>query len=524
MKNNLSQLSKQARFAVQQRDWRNVAMFAQMILKQNKKDPEGYFLAGLVEKASKNAERAVVAFNKTLSLDSLRYDAAVELAYQYILLLDHGKAFELLVSHEHLLGNSPLYLDMAARVFSNLGLHERAFTLFKKANQLQPGLDMFRANLAGCSVLLGKVQEAKAIYQSLLSKYPQHQQNHYELSKLEKAIDPSHVDQMKNILKVNKLPPEKNIFLYYAIGKELEDLGRWQESFHYYKQAGSTILAAANYDVCDDIKVIEQVIKVCDSDWLSGYTQRKESNTSEKSPIFIVGLPRTGTTLTERIVASHSQVESADETFFMQMAIRHACGVGGISDIDEVLIDKASKVDISSIRQKYMDSVDYRLTDSPMFIDKFPTNFLYLGFIAKAFPEARIIYLKRNPMDACFAMFKQSFFKFAYSLEDLGKYYVAHSKLLNHWRNVIGDRLIEVSYEALVSNQESQTRDLLDKLALEFEMSCMNFEQNKAASATASTLQVREKVHTRSVNKWKKYAAELEPLKKHLSSAGVNID
>jgi hypothetical protein len=127
-------------------------------------------------------------------------------------------------------------------------------------------------------------------------------------------------------------------------------------------------------------------------------------------------------------------------------------------------------------------------------------------------------------MDACFAMFKQSFFKFAYSLEDLGKYYVAHSKLLNHWRKVIGDRLIEVSYEALVNNQESQTRDLLDKLGLEFEMSCMNFEQNKAASATASTLQVREKVHTRSVNKWKKYAAELEPLKKHLSSAGVNID
>jgi len=522
MQNNLLKLSQQARIAVQHRDWTSVDMLAQKIQKLYSKDPEGYFLGGLVEKSSGRFESAAVAFSKSLTLDSRRYDAAVELANQYLIMLRHNEAFELLCQHELQLSNSPLYLDMAARVFSGLGLHSRAWSLFQKANQLQPGVDMFRANLAACSVLLGKVKEAKTIYKSLLTKYPHHQQNHYELSKLEKAIDATHVEQMQKILELTSLPPEKNIFMYYAIGKELEDLGRWKESFHYYKLAGDAVLSVANYNVNDDIRVIEQIIKTCDADWLSTERIPRSSEKQAKTPIFIVGLPRTGTTLTERIISSHSQVESADETFFMQMAIRHASGTGGITDINEEIIENASQTDIHNIHQKYMDSVSYRLTDRPMFIDKYPYNFLYLGFIAKAFPDAHIIYLRRNPMDACFAMFKQSFFKFAYSLEDLGHYYVAQDRLRTHWQTVLGNRLIEVDYESMVADQEGQTRKILDKLGLEFEQACIDFEQNPASSASASTLQVREKVHSRSIHKWKYFADELQPLKKHLDAAGIN--
>ncbi len=524
MQDNLTQLSQQARLAVQRRDWASVAMLARKIQKQNKKDPEGYFLAGLVEKASAHPKRSSAYFSHALKLDSRRYDAAIELANQYLMLLRHGEAFELLCRYEQQLGNSPLYLDMAARVFSGLGLHARAWPLFQQANQLQPDLDMFRANLAACGVLLGKANEAKAIYRSLLEKYPLHQQNHYELSKLERAKDPAHIEQMQEILATTGLPPEKNIFIYYALGKELEDLGRWHESFHYYQLAGDAVLKVADYDVADDIGVIDRIIKVCNADWLTTGAKSETSAKSVKTPIFIVGLPRTGTTLVERIVSSHSQVESADETFFMQMAIRHASGAGGIGDVNVVIIEKAAKKDIRHIAQKYMASVKYRLSDRPMFIDKYPYNFLYLGFIAKAFPDARIIYLRRNPMDACFAMYKQSFFKFAYSLEDLSRYYVAQDRLRRHWQALLGERLIEVDYEALVTDQESQTRTLLDKLGLKFEQACLEFQHNPAASASASTLQVREKVHTRSVNKWKKFAEELQPLKQHLESTGISTD
>ena len=188
------------------------------------------------------------------------------------------------------------------------------------------------------------------------------------------------------------------------------------------------------------------------------------------------------------------------------------------------IIEAAAKKNIGIIARGYMSAVDYRLTDKPIFIDKLPENFLYLGFIAKAFPDAHIIHLKRNPLDSCFAMYKQSFFKFAYTLESLGKYYVAYNRLRCYWEKVLKDRVIEVVYEELVSDQEGQIRSLLDKLGLDFEQACLDFDQNTAPSATASAVQVREKAHTRSVKKWKRFASELQPLQRYLENAGISMD
>jgi len=126
-------------------------------------------------------------------------------------------------------------------------------------------------------------------------------------------------------------------------------------------------------------------------------------------------------------------------------------------------------------------------------------------------------------MDACFAMYKQSFFRYAYTLDDLGRYYVAYNHLLNHWRETLGDRLIEVEYELLVADQEGPTRELLEKLGLDFEEACLNFDQNVTASNTASTVQIREKIHTRSVNRWKQFAEHLQPLKSYLEDAGIEV-
>ena len=523
MQQNLAQLSQQARMAVQRRDWASVAMLAHQIVQLNPNEPEGHFLNGLVAKARGATQDALAAFSKALDLDSNRYDAAIEKANQLLIALRHGEACELLEKHEGQLVNSPLYLDMAGRLYTTLGLHAKAWPLYEKANQLQPGVDMLQVNLAACGVLLGKVNESKSIYLSLVKKYPQHQRNHYELSKLEKATDAAHVEQMEQILKTTQQSHDKNIFLYYALAKELEDLGRWQESFHYYKLAGDSVSKVAQYHVEDDIKMIEQIIAGCSEDWIKDPNCEITVSNESKTPIFIVGLPRTGTTLTERIISSHSQVESADETFFMQMAIRKAAGVGGIEDVNEAIIGAAINGDIEQLGQTYMDAVAYRLADKKMFIDGFPFNFLYLGFIAKALPQAKIIYLKRNPMDACFAMYKQSFFKFAYSLEDLGRYYVAQNKLREHWQKVLGDRLIELDYEQLVAQPEAETRRLLNGLGLDFEQACMDFDKNPTASSTASTLQVREKVHTRSVNKWKKFEEGLTSLKNYLEQSGIEI-
>jgi tetratricopeptide (TPR) repeat protein len=527
MKVNPEQISVIARRAVQTRDWATVSACAGEILKQDKNHPEGYFLSGLAEKAAGRSKKATAAFSKAISLDAGRYDAAIELANQYLISLRHGDALGLLQQYESRLGNSPLYLDMAANTYSRLGMHARAWPLYKTANELQPGIDVFQANLAACAVYLGKIEEAKAIYCSLLERHPNHQKNHYELSRLERAKDSSHVDQMQKILETSRLAAEKNVFMYYAIGKELEDLERWQEAFHYYKLAGDAVTSVtktAGYDIRTEIELIDKIIEVCNSDWLAAGSGKTTPDKPRKTPVFVVGLPRTGTTLTERIISSHSQVESADETFFMQLMIRRVSGIESRENMNPAIIEAAAKKDIRRIAKGYLNAVDYRLSDRPVFIDKLPENFLYLGFIAKAFPDAKMIHLRRNPMDSCFALYKQSFFKFAYTLENLGRYYVAYDRLRSHWEEVLGNRLIEVEYESLVADHEGQTRILLDKLGLDFEQACLDFDQNKTPSATASSVQVREKAHTRSVNKWKKFERQLQPLKDHLEEAGVSIE
>jgi tetratricopeptide (TPR) repeat protein len=480
-----------------------------------------------VEKATSRPKQASRAFLKALNCDARRYDAAVELADQHLLALRHWAALELLKKYEPLLGNSPLYLDRAARIYTRMGLHARAWPLYQKASAKQPDADQLAANLAASSVLLGKIDLARSIYQDLLRKHPGHQRNHYELSRLSTASDDSHIRQMKSVLDTAGLPASQNIFIYYAIAKELEDLGHWEEAFEFYKRGGdaaAAVASTAGYQVKSDIAVIDRIIEVCDSEWMEDRSSAPEKPAAQARPVFIVGLPRTGTTLTERIISSHSQVESADETFFMQTAIRRISGLSGAQDIIPEMIDAAAKKDIRLVAKTYREAVAYRLEGLPLFIDKYPFNFLFLGFIAKAFPDAYIVHLRRNPMDACFAMFKQSFFKFAYTLEDLASYYSAYDRLRRHWEQVLGDRVIEVEYESLVSDPETQTRRLLKQLGLEFEPACLEFYENEAPSATASAVQIRETVHTRSVEKWKHWASQLQSLRTNLERSGISID
>jgi len=527
MNEDQSVFSVMARQAVQKRDWPAVSNCARELLKQNTDSPEGHFLTGLVEKAAERPARASAAFATALDSDAGRYDAAIELANQHCIARRNSEAAALLARYEGMLDNSPMYLDMAGTVYSDIGMPELAWPLYRRANELQPGVDLFQANLASCGVFLGKIDEAKEIYRQLLKKHPAHQRNHYYLSRLEKAGDETHVRQMVEMLHSLNLPPDQNVFLYYAIGKELEDLERWDEAFRYFKMAGDAVASVANYDVDADVQIIDKLIETCSADWLSRGTHSVSTGAMERTPLFIVGLPRTGTTLTERIVASHSQVRSVGETQFLQMVLRRESGVKSVEKMTTDMIEAVAAKDMSLIAGGYMDAVNYKLGHEPIFIDKLPFNFLYLGFIAKAFPDAKIIHLKRNAMDACFAMYKQVFtwaYKFSYTLKGLCKYYVAYDRLRNHWSEVFADRLIEVEYESLVADQELQTRRLLDRLGLEFEESCLRFDENKAAATTASSVQVRQKVHTGSVNKWKRFEKQLEPLRRCLENAGISIE
>ena len=492
-----------------------------MELKRRAPDnPEGPFLLGLAQKAAGRARAAADYFRAALVLDKSRYDAAIELAWQCVLLNRFAEADDLLERFEPRLGNSPVYLDLAGQAYTRLGRYESAWALFEKALALQPNVEPIEVNKAACAVYLGKTDEAQAIYRKLLRKHPSHQRFHYELSQLARAKDDRHVKQMLSVLRKADADPARNIFLYYALGKELEDLGRWDQSFEYYRKGGDAARSTMDYDVSADVATIDRIVEVCSAEWLAG---PPAGEVDDRTPIFVVGLPRTGTTLTERILSSHSQVESIGETQVLHMLLRRASGIESSGELTPDVIDAAARTPMRDIAKGYMDAVRYRLGDAPYFIDKLPENVLHLGFIARAWPQARLVHLRRHPMDACFAMYKQSYFRFAYNLDDLADYYLAYDRLSAHWRKVLGGRVIELEYERLVAEPETETRGLLEALGLDFEAACLDFDRNVAPVATASSVQVREKAHTRSVGKWKRFERHLEPLRQRLEAGGVTL-
>ena len=505
-------------------DWATVHLCANGILNRDANEPEGYFFLGLIEKASGHPKKAIEAFEKVIELDASRYDAAVELAGQYSISRRNGEVAALLGRYETKLGSSPRYLDMAGTVYSEVGLPDKAWPLYQKANELQPDVALLKSNLASCAVYVGELDVAKKAYRELVAINPTHQRNHYHLSRVERAKDTKHIEQMERLLAETNLSPDKNIFLYFALGKEYEDLEMWDQAFSYFEKACNAVTSIANYSVADDLAIVDTIIRTCNADWLN---QGPRPPAGDKTPLFIVGLPRTGTTLTERIVASHSRVASVGETEFVQMVMRRESGVPGHEKMTPEMIKAVASKSAALIADGYLNAVRYRLCDEPVFIDKLPFNVLYLGFIAKAWPEKPIILQKRGAMDTCFSMYKQVFtwaYKYSYSLETLGEYYIAYERLCQHWRETLGDRLIEVQYESMVADQESQTRILLDRLALPFEEACLSFEKNAAPSTTASSVQVRQKVHDGSVERWRRYARQLQPLRDRLESAGIVVE
>jgi tetratricopeptide (TPR) repeat protein len=519
-----NRLSEIGRMAAQKNDWGTVFKCAQDLIGNNKLNPEGFFFLGLAEKVARQPMKSIPAFEQCLALDGSRFDAGIELASQYHMLLRNDKAIGLLEKYKDMLVDSPLYLDIAGTLYNTMGQPLKAVPLFEMAVKLQPKVAFFMTHLAAAYVFIGKTEEAKEIYKNLLLKNPNHQRNHFYLSRLETATNSDHVDQMKAILKQENKLESKNVFINYALGKELEDLENWDEAFDYYAKAGSGVKAVLNYRIEQDEALIEQIICSCDESWYQSKTALTKKRSSYKKPIFLVGLPGTGTTLAEQLLAGHSKIESVGETQYFELVLRMSSGINSPGEMTPEMISSLVDFDLNELGRRYLDKAKYLWGDKEYFIDKLPHNYLHLGFFAAAFPDSPIIWVKRNTMDACLAMFKQLFtgvYEFTYDFDDLSRYYVMYDKLYQHWKSVLGDRLIEIEYEDLVTDIEAELSAALGKMSLEYEAQCIDFNKNVRASSNANSVQIREEIHSSSVMKWKHFAEHLEPLKQKLEAAGI---
>ena len=412
-----------------------------------------------------------------------------------------------------------------ALLLTQLERREQAVQLYQKAISLKPGQAQHYYNIACLQRSLGDIDAAEQNFNQSISLNPVDFEAYKIRSELRtQTRDNNHVDSLEQILNKGFVDKRAKSQICYALAKELEDLGEAERSFHYLKMGADTRRSYMQYDIQRDLATVSSIRQTYRPKLFDGRIEG-DSNTEA---IFILGLPRTGTTLVERILSSHSDVFAAGElsNFAIQMMNLVRTGSRQQKSERDELVKSSAAIDFKKLGQAYIESTRPFTGQTPRFIDKLPLNYLYVGLIHLALPNARIINLKRHPMDTCYAIYKQLFldaYPFSYNLEELGQYYVAYHRLIEHWHKVIPGVVHTIKYEKLVTDVERESRSLLEFCGLDWQKQCLQFYQSKEASTTASTVQVRQPVYRSSVGKWRQYHEQLTPLIKVLDDAGIPL-
>ena len=306
--------------------------------------------------------------------------------------------------------------------------------------------------------------------------------------------------------------------LQYALFKELDDLGETGPAWRALEAGMRARRAQVGFDPAAEAELFEAL-----QDTGSREVADAAAPTGPQ-PIFIVGLPRSGTTLLERILGGHPQVADAGELRDFTAQLRWMTGLPGSNHPDAALVRAAAGIDFAELGERYLSHTRWQARGKPFYTDKLPANVLNVGFIAQALPHARILHMARAPMDACFSNLKELFgpaYPHSYDQEEMADHYVRYRKLMDHWHAAFPGRILDVQYEALAAEPERVAREVLAFCGLPWDEAVLSPEQRTGAVATASTAQVREPIHARFVGQWRRYETQLEPLRQRLEAAGL---
>jgi len=414
-----------------------------------------------------------------------------------------------------------LTLDTIGVILSRAGLHERAIECFERAVAAEPSRASLHFNLASSLKFLGRFDEAETAYEACLGHDPRYWRAHSALSQLRRqTVERNHLERLEALLADGDLDADAELHLRHALAKELEDLGRHAESFVQLAAGKARRRATLGYAFERDRELFDALARL-----FAEPVAPPAPGTPADAPIFVVGMPRTGTTLVERILASHSQVASAGESQNFGVLLKRAVGTPSPRVLDVETIARSVSIDLPAVGRAYVERTRPS-GEKPRFVDKMPLNFFYLGHVARALPGARMVVVRRQPLDTCLSNFRQlfalglSYYDYAYDLLDTGRYYLAFDRLMAHWHRVLPGRIHELAYEQLVADPPGETARLLGYCGLDWEDGCLAFERNPAAVATASAVQVREPIYARAVGRWRCYERELQPLVRLLAEEG----
>lgn len=416
---------------------------------------------------------------------------------------------------------SALMLQHVGEFYTLCHSYENAAKSYRRALVVEPTNTAYIYNLATAIIALGQMDEAEDLLNTVISRNPKDYDAYYNRATLRKqSPDNNHLTEIRTMINRGNLPAMGEVQLCYALAKELEDIGDHEASFQSLKRGADTRRKHLSYRVEDDLDTMTRIAGTFDAEF---FARADHDGHSSDTPLFIIGLPRSGTTLVDRIISSHSEVESLGEVSHFVLSLM-SC-VGPVTS-KQMMVEKSANLNYQQLGQKYCDSLVGHGKSSRHLIDKTPINFLYIGLIARALPNTRIIHLRRNPMDSCYAMYKTLFrmgYPFSYDLEDLGRYYLGYHNLMAHWRRVLPNVFLDVDYEELVGDQEQASRQMISHCGLDWQDNCLDFHLNSSPSATASAAQVKQPIYKTSLERWRSYEDELAPLKNILIEGGLSL-
>ena len=328
---------------------------------------------------------------------------------------------------------------------------------------------------------------------------------------------------MRKMVEEENLLDEPRVNFLFSLGKHYETEKDFNRAFEYYRQGSDIRRAQETYDPVHTQVIHDRIIEVFNQEFL---VAREDWGDPDPAPILIVGLPRSGSTLIEQILASHSQVEGTQELPDLSRRIGEINRHGRKGIVYPAAVKEFNEADVLMLGQRYLqDTLRYR-TGAPFFIDKMPNNFPSVGLLNLILPNAKVINARRHPLDSCLGSWKQLFFNgqaFTYDFFELGQYYLQYQRVMDHWHRVLPGKVLDVHYEDMVRDQENQTRRILEYCGLPFEDQCLKFYETKRAVNTASSEQVRQPIYTKALNFWRNYEhllgeliEQLEPLLKDL--------
>ena len=469
-------------------------------------------LASIASKLEQN-EDAIVLLKRAVELKPKFVAAWSALAEAYSDKNQFGEALDAVQRSIKLKPDLPFGFMIRGGILAKMNDHEGAITAYQEALKIDPDHVGSNMGLGNTLKTVGRFEESVTAYKKCIEVHPTFSEAYWSLANLKTyQFEPPEINLMENHLNNKDIPEQSIAFFHIALANVKETKKQYEQAWDHYLSGNTLRRKNEVYDSVQTQITHDEVINTFTAEFLN---QKTGLGHNSNEPIFIVGLPRSGSTLIEQILASHSLVEGTKELpdlskLGVKLSKSRTRGMKYPNAVTDM-----SDAEFSDYGKSYIQTTKRYRTDKPYFIDKMPNNFAHIGFLKLILLNAKVINATRHPLDSCMSSFKQLFYKgqsWSYDLFEIGEYYLEYDRVMKHWQEILPNEILDLEYEKLVENQEHETKRLLEFCGLDWEEHCLKFYETKRSINTASSEQVRQPIYKGAINSWRHYEKYIGPL------------